>query len=226
MATNGKLPSSSLTAIPGGRLRGDAAHSWNAMRSYIAEKEGVWIAPAGSRSSYRHYADQEHFWNLWQSGRGNLAAHPGTSNHGWGLAVDVATPQMAALINKYGAPFGWQKQWSDAPSEWWHFKYSPSEDQARRDPKAKPKPQHPSELLGPNEAKHRTRLRNTRAAAKKKGGWEKNPKLAKQLEHEKDALRRSRAGIKKAAKRDGWQKKHRKARYDYLGRLVRNTAAK
>ena len=66
----------------------------------------------------------------------NSLTVPGTSNHGWGLAVDVATPQMARLINEYGAKYGWQKKWSDAQSEWWHFKYRAGvwDGQLHRDP--------------------------------------------------------------------------------------------
>ena len=62
-------------------------------------------------------------WALYQSGRGNPAARPGTSNHGWGTAVDFATPAMRAMVNRIGAKYGWSKQWSDAPSEWWHVLY-------------------------------------------------------------------------------------------------------
>ena len=123
MPTNGKLSSSELSAIPSGRLRKDAAAAWNAMHEEIKKKTGIDIRPSGSRSSYRTYSEQQYFWNLYQSGKGNLAASPGTSNHGWGLAVDVATPAMADAINKYGAPYGYQKKWSDASNEWWHFKF-------------------------------------------------------------------------------------------------------
>lgn len=61
-------------------------------------------------------------WRIYQAG-GNLAAHPGTSNHGAGIAVDVATPSMRAMIDHIGARYGWEKRTSDAPSEWWHLKW-------------------------------------------------------------------------------------------------------
>src|SRR5262245_9016934 len=125
MASNGKLPASDLSDIPGGRLANQAAASWNRMRSAIGKKTGVWICPTSTRTAYRPYADQQYFWNLYQSGKGALAARPGTSNHGWGVAVDVPTTRMAQLVNAHGAEYGWQKKWSDAPSEWWHFKYAP-----------------------------------------------------------------------------------------------------
>src|SRR5262245_28028828 len=113
MASNGKLPASQLKAIPGGRLKNDAAWSWLRLRAKISRvtKGRVWICPTSSRTAYRTYAEQVYFWNLYQSGHGNLAARPGTSNHGWGIAVDVPTVEMAQLINKYGASYGWQKRW-------------------------------------------------------------------------------------------------------------------
>jgi hypothetical protein len=122
MSGNGRLTASELAPIPGGRLAKTAAPSWNALYA-ICRMKGVPIYPSGSRSSYRPYADQQYFWSLYRSGRGNLAAYPGTSNHGLGLAVDLATPQMRTMIDRYGAPFGWAKKWSDAPGEWWHIKW-------------------------------------------------------------------------------------------------------
>ena len=123
MPNNGALLTGDLAAIPGGNLRKDAAAAWNAMHKEIKTKTGIDIRPTGPRSSYRTLYWQKYFWNEYQAGRGNLAAAPGTSNHGWGLAVDVATTSMADAINKYGAPYGYQKKWSDASNEWWHFKF-------------------------------------------------------------------------------------------------------
>ena len=122
MAENGKLPASSLAPINRGQLRKDAAAAFNAM-NVEARRLGVELYPTGSKSSYRDYAGQVAMWALYQSGRGNLAARPGTSNHGWGTAVDFATPAMRAMVNRIGAKYGWSKQWSDAPSEWWHVLY-------------------------------------------------------------------------------------------------------
>lgn len=101
----------------------EAAASWNAMAHYIYGQEGIWIRVTGPDTAYRPYDRQVYYWNLYQSGQGNLAAYPGTSNHGWALAVDVPD-YVRALIDKYGAPFGWAKAWSDAPTEWWHLKYA------------------------------------------------------------------------------------------------------
>lgn len=120
---NGRLPGVALADIAGGRLRKDAAKAWNAMNAESVRKYGVTLRPTGGMSSYRTLGQQQYLWNLYRSGRGNLAAQPGTSNHGWGLAVDLATPQMRSIVDKIGAKYGYAKRWSDAQSEWWHIKW-------------------------------------------------------------------------------------------------------
>jgi len=122
MASNGQLPASSLAPIARGQLRKDCAAAWNAM-NVEARERGLELYPTGSKSSYRSYAQQVELYALYLSGRGNLAAVPGTSNHGWGTAVDLATPQMRVMVDQIGAKYGWSKQWSDAQSEWWHILY-------------------------------------------------------------------------------------------------------
>lgn len=124
MFLNGRLPARALKPIPGGRLRRDAAKAWNAMHAEILRKEKLDICPTGARSSYRTVAEQQQLRAEWcAQGKCENAAVPGTSNHGWGVAVDVATMAMRAAIDKHGAKYGWAKQWSDAPHEWWHLKY-------------------------------------------------------------------------------------------------------
>ena len=119
---NGRLPDSALASIPNGRLERNAARSWNAMRSYIGNRHGVWIRPLGPNSSYRTYASQQYFWNRYKRG-GNVAAYPGTSNHGWGKAVDVQTTAMAYYIRVYGGKFGWSWDEGRRSGEWWHMRY-------------------------------------------------------------------------------------------------------
>jgi hypothetical protein len=74
-------------------------------------------------SSYRTFDQQVYLRRLYESGRGSLAAIPGTSNHGWGTAVDLATTAMRTMVDRIGVKYGWSKQWSDAQSEWWHILY-------------------------------------------------------------------------------------------------------
>lgn len=119
---NGHLADSELAEIylPGGKayLQKDAAAAWNALRQFCLEK-GIDLYPAGPNSAYRTLAVQVEMKRIY---KGN-AATPGTSNHGLGLAVDVATHAMRSAIDEYGARFGWSKKWSDASWEWWHLKY-------------------------------------------------------------------------------------------------------
>jgi hypothetical protein len=122
MAQNGRLPDSDLAPIAQGRLRKDAAAAWNTM-NIEARSRGLELVPTGSASSYRTYDQQVYFWNLYQSGQGALAARPGNSNHGWGLAVDTPDQRHWNMIQAIGAKYGYQKAWSDAPSEPWHVKY-------------------------------------------------------------------------------------------------------
>jgi len=117
MATNGRLSKSELAPIPGGELRKDAAAAWNAPGG----PADAGLRPTGSMSSYRTYDEQVYLYKLYLEGKGALAAVPGTSNHGWGVAVDLAEPWMRDWIDQHGARYGWKK--TEALSEWWHVNY-------------------------------------------------------------------------------------------------------
>lgn len=130
VANNGIFNDANTDPIPGGILwngsgswapKGDlgAALSWNDMRAYIGARHAVWILPAGSRSSARLYSDQVGFYN----NQPPPAAFPGTSNHGWAVAVDVLAQIMAAYILRYGPMFGWSWDEGRRVGEWWHFRY-------------------------------------------------------------------------------------------------------
>lgn len=123
MTQNGQLPPAELAPIAQGQLAISAAAAWNAM-NVEARKRGLELVPTGSMSSYRTLAQQRILYARYLAG-GNLAANPGTSNHGWGVAVDVPTTEMRTLIDHIGVQFGWSKRWSDAQGEWWHIKYQP-----------------------------------------------------------------------------------------------------
>lgn len=119
---NGKLPASALAPIHAGQLALEPAAGWNAMNAE-ARAQGCELVPSEYDCSYRDYDAQVYYWNLYQSGQGNLAAKPGTSNHGWGTAVDLDTEAMRSMVDRIGAKYGWSKAWSDAPTEWWHIVY-------------------------------------------------------------------------------------------------------
>lgn len=118
---NGRLPDSALAPIPGGRLREDAARAFNAMNAESEARYGVTLHPLGPNSSYRTLAMQQMMKRLY----GANAATVGTSNHGLGLAVDLATRRMRWIVDQIGHKYGWAKEWSDASWEWWHLKWRP-----------------------------------------------------------------------------------------------------
>lgn len=129
MSSNGQLSSADLAPIWNGmRLQKDAARSFNAMDAEAVERFGRHI---GVNDAYRilgargdYHAGRWSQWAAWERhlAGGNLAAFPGTSNHGLGLAVDLS-PDGIMIVNAIGSKYGWAKRWSDAPSENWHFKY-------------------------------------------------------------------------------------------------------
>jgi hypothetical protein len=124
MAENGKLPPEQLAPIAQGQLATECAAGWNAL-NVEARARGVELLPTGSMSSYRTYEQQVYLYEQYLNGTGNLAAVPGTSNHGMGTAVDLATTEMRDMIDQIGAQYGWSKSWSDAQDEWWHICYQP-----------------------------------------------------------------------------------------------------
>jgi len=123
MAKNGRLPQSSLRRIYHPQhalyLEKNAAASWNTMYMFIRRYAKISIYPNGRISAYRTYDQQVEAKRLY----GNNAATPGTSNHGWGLAVDLANQTQRRAIDRFGERFGWAKKWSDASWEWWHLRY-------------------------------------------------------------------------------------------------------
>lgn len=126
---NGRLPRSVLAPIVGSSpgltcyLRKDAARAWNAMCKESQRRYGITLRPMGQMSAYRTYDQQVY---LYRVSRPGWAARPGTSNHGWGLAVDLKTRQMRWVIDRIGAKYGFSKACSDAQHEWWHLKWNPA----------------------------------------------------------------------------------------------------
>lgn len=123
MSANGQLAGGELAPIGAGYfLRRDAAGAFNAMSADAQRRYG---RPVRVIAGYRTLARQWYFWRLFQAGQGNLAAYPGTSNHGWGLAVDLASQSDRWLVDQIGGRYGYSKRCSDAASEWWHVMYNP-----------------------------------------------------------------------------------------------------
>ncbi len=54
------------------------------------------------------------------------AAFPGTSNHGWGKAIDIYPKNVQDWIKKNGVKYGWSWYEGRSVNEDWHFTYDPS----------------------------------------------------------------------------------------------------
>lgn len=130
---NGLLPTSELCDLPvaGHRLRADAAQGWALLNRAYQERFGKALCLT---DSYRSLQAQQ---SLYASKPG-LAAQPGTSNHGWGVAVDLcdgvesgASAEYAWLADQAGTygwvnP-GWAQPGGSRPEPWhWEFTGSPS----------------------------------------------------------------------------------------------------
>lgn len=132
--SNGRIPAALLCRIPslGGPqfLRCDAARAWNAMHKAARQLYGVFIAACAGSCAYRDLFNQIRVRReACSRGRCYMAAVPGTSNHGLGIAVDLAdggTGRIRAVIDRIGRRFGWSKACSDAGWEKWHLKYNPA----------------------------------------------------------------------------------------------------
>ncbi|SNR34309.1 D-alanyl-D-alanine carboxypeptidase family protein [Blastococcus mobilis] len=128
---NGLIPPSAMCPLgaAGHRLRCDAAAAYRAMSVAYA---GAFGTPLCITDSYRTYASQVRLYGQ----KPALAAVPGTSNHGWGLAVD-----LCGGIERFGTPqYDWMKanagrfgflhpDWAEPGNgreEPWHWEYAGS----------------------------------------------------------------------------------------------------
>ena len=125
---NGNLTSNGLCKIPWAErfsLRADAATSLAAMNSvYRARFDRDLCLESG----YRSYGDQVRLKRI----KGGLAAPPGKSNHGWGLAVDFCRTTVSGeswtWLQNNGPTFGWvnpawAKRGGRGPYEPWHWEF-------------------------------------------------------------------------------------------------------
>lgn len=127
---NGTIPLSVLCPLwgaPGEYLRADAALAFGRLSQAYAADYGT---PLCVTDSYRSYPEQVRI----RAERPQLAAVPGTSNHGWGTAVDLCggiesfvTPPHAWMLRN--APgYGWfHPAWAQAGGtlpEPWHWEFA------------------------------------------------------------------------------------------------------
>ena len=127
---NGRLPNEVLCALPGGsdeRLRADAAVAFIRLAAaYQAELD----EPICLTDGYRTLGEQQQLRRT----KPRFAARPGSSEHGWGLAVDLScgvqsfrSPRHAWMVANAGS-YGWfLPEWAQrggARPEPWHWEFS------------------------------------------------------------------------------------------------------
>jgi LAS superfamily LD-carboxypeptidase LdcB len=122
---NGRLPSTLLEPIGQGghRLARDAAAAFKSMAS-AARRDGVVLSVSDSyRSLEQQQAMVESHGHY---DEGGLAAEPGRSSHGWGIAVDLDVDARSLRWLRANAKrFGFVE---DVPREPWHWTFRPNAD--------------------------------------------------------------------------------------------------
>ena len=126
---NGQIPVSALCPLrsrPGHHLRADAAYAFDRLGQAYAGRFGTAICIT---DSYRSYAAQLSVY----ARKPGLAAVPGTSNHGWGTAVDLCggiqsfSSVQHRWMNENAALYGWfhpgWAQQNGSKPEPWHWEY-------------------------------------------------------------------------------------------------------
>ncbi|PZR52900.1 hypothetical protein DNL40_09580 [Xylanimonas oleitrophica] len=127
--SNGMIPDDVLCALPfaaGHKLRCDAAERLIALNEAFRAEFGRSIPIT---DSYRTLESQIRL----KAAKPVLAATPGYSNHGWGLAVDLGAPISTGLSPEYrwlrlhGPDYGWDNPaWArldGSKPEPWHFEF-------------------------------------------------------------------------------------------------------
>ncbi|RIQ12921.1 hypothetical protein DY240_26620 [Jiangella rhizosphaerae] len=128
---NGELGDEHLCGIGSGQqLRPDAAASFLALDAFYRAETGEGLIECVT-DSYRSYEAQV---DVAQRKPG-LAAVPGTSEHGWGLAVDVGCGAnsfdgaLYAWLDDNADDFGWENpDWArpgGSTPEPWHWEFTP-----------------------------------------------------------------------------------------------------
>ena len=120
---NGRVPATALGQIDGTnhRLWAPARDAFENLRA-AAARDGITIGITDSYRSYDAQVDVARHKGLYSEG--GLAAVPGTSPHGWGLAVDLDLDARAqAWMRAHAAEYGFVE---DRPREPWHWAFQPS----------------------------------------------------------------------------------------------------
>jgi len=117
-----------VPASVGPYLRSDAAAAYFAFSDAFQSRFGKALSIT---EAYRSYDRQVQLYNDYINGVGNLAATPGTSNHGWALACDFGSgvntygSAEKTWANANGPTFGWVPAGDGfVKPEAWHFEYN------------------------------------------------------------------------------------------------------
>lgn len=117
---NGQIPLAQLAPIPGTsqRMWAPAADAFTRMRA-DARREGIDLPVI---DAYRPLEDQYRLAEeLGLYSEGGWAAKPGTSQHGWGRAVDIELDDQAlAWMRQNAGRYGFTET---VPREPWHWEY-------------------------------------------------------------------------------------------------------
>lgn len=130
---NGRIPENLLTPIPWQpeyKLRGDATQALIQLNAAFKAQFGYDLP---INDGYRDYPGQVEAKKKY----GKNAAEPGTSNHGWAMAIDVSdrghwaigfNSQIYDWLKRNGPSYGWvHPPWAEpggqGPDEAWHWEY-------------------------------------------------------------------------------------------------------
>ena len=120
---NGRVPPEALQPIEqaGHRLFAPAADAWMAAVD-AAAADGITLRITDSYRTYDQQVDLVRRKGLYSEG--GYGATPGTSNHGWGLAVDADVTDPATLnwLRTNAHRFGYVEA---VPREPWHWEFRP-----------------------------------------------------------------------------------------------------
>jgi hypothetical protein len=124
---NGHIPDSAMSPIDsqGHRLEHVAAAQFLAMQAAMLRDLGRTISVApGDDSAFRTIAQQQADYASYMHG-GNVAAYPGTSNHGYGRAVDITGYESSAAVWSWllahAGAYGYSWATGQASGERWHW---------------------------------------------------------------------------------------------------------
>ena len=129
-------PASGKSGAAGTKGSGDYGYNiffLNRMKAFIkaAKEAGHTVKYSTTEyGAWRPLSKQEYFWNCYitkSCNNGNLAARPGTSNHGWGIASDLSFGNRAAILwahdncAKFGLKFPLCANVRGSCQENWHI---------------------------------------------------------------------------------------------------------